>query len=101
HAEVLVDSLDQNSERLRCVLQALADVQGSCHGDELRSWNAYRRRDFDRVPLRDVVAEFGLGYHETASRITRMRAKVKGRIVELCKGRGLLPPEDSTADGHG
>ena len=68
---------------LRGLQQALKEVQASCQGEELKSWEAFRRIILEGGEIGSTAAELGLTYHAAAMRVQRIKKKVRDRALKL------------------
>lgn len=80
----LVSGLQEQSESLLRGLQAaMSEVQQACQGEELKSWEAFRRIMLERQELGTVAADLGLTYHAAAMRVQRIKKKIRDRALRL------------------
>jgi RNA polymerase sigma-70 factor (ECF subfamily) len=81
---------DQSEVLLRSVQDAMREVQGECHGDEQRSWEAFRRIFLSEEAIEPVASSLGLTYHAAAMRVQRIKKRIKSRALLRARERGLL-----------
>ncbi len=82
---------DQSEGMLRCLQEALQEVQNACQAEEQKSWEVFQRIFLADESIEAVAAQFGLTYHAAAMRVQRIKKKVRGRALQLAMQRGLKP----------